>query len=159
VVQRLRRFAFRGDMTAVPLDLNAAAREALALTEAEARARQVMVQAQLAESLPPVLASDIHMQQVIYNMVHNAILAAAAQDQTGQVTLRTHADGGRVWLEVLDNAATPDESDHEAGGAAKSGIGLALSRSIVTSYDGDLTSQRLETGGNRIALSLPMIST
>jgi len=145
VVQRLRRFAHRGDIKSTLLDLNSLVREVLTLVESEARTRNVALSLELAETLPTVEAAGILMEQVIYNLVHNAIQAA---DDPGQVTIRTHADASRVWFEVFDNGA------EQAGEELR--VGQSISRDIVKSYQGDLVYQRSETG-SQVGFSLPKV--
>lgn len=165
VVQRLRRFATVGELKSAPLDLNGPVREVVALAEPEASARRVELSLELADALPAVQASGILMEQVIYNLVHSAIRAAADQAQPGRVTIRTHADASKVWVDVLDNGpwidrrqeqglTEPDTDQADSG----LGIGLSISRSIVTSYQGDMICQLNAVGGTRVCFSLPRLS-
>jgi PAS domain S-box-containing protein len=164
VVQRLRRVAQSGEIKSTPLDLNDRVREVVALAEPEARAKQVDLRLELADPLPVVLAASILMEQVIYNLVHNAIRAAADQVQPRQVTIRTHADASRVWVEVFDYGPRMRQEPGRAVGEpaadqfdAGLGIGLSISRSIVTSYHGDLICGQREEGGGVVSFSLPSL--
>jgi PAS domain S-box-containing protein len=156
VVQRLRRFAQGGEIKSGPVDLNAAVCEVLALLEPEAQARQITLETHLAEALPSVLASGILLEQVIYNLVQNAIRIAADRGLPGELTLRTHADADQVWMEVHNpgggertveaNAEHPDEVLD---------LGLSVSRGILNSYQGDLISRSNDDGSTEVRFFLP----
>lgn len=152
VVLRLRRFAHCGEIRSTRLDLNSLVRETVALLESEARASQVAVMLDLAEPLPAVQAAGILMEQVIYNLVHNAIQSAAAVAPPGQVTILTHADASLVWVEVLDNGSEPvaEPTDGE------SRMGQSISRDIISSYQSELNYLRREAG-NQVCFSLPRV--
>lgn len=162
VVQRLRRFAHSGDIRPIPLDLNLPVREALAMVEADSRARNIVMIRELADPLPPVLAAPDLMEQVIYNLMQNGIRALAAGDPAGVVTVRTRADASRVWLEIHDNAPpssldsgeiAPDADPADHG----SNIGLAISRSIIRHYQGDLHDLPDAAGGHHVSFYLPRL--
>lgn len=162
VVQRLRRFAHQGEIRSTPLDLNDAAREAAALAEADARARQVELILELTAPLPPVMAASILMEQVIYNLLHNAIRSAA--DRKRQVTIRSHADTTRVWIEILDRLPDGDPAAEEyliEPGTEQInkgfGVGISISRGIVTNYDGDIICRQNKDGGSRVSFFLPRL--
>jgi PAS domain S-box-containing protein len=155
VVQRLRRFAHQGEIRSAPIDLNASVQEALALADSERQAGQVAIALQLEPDLPPVLAADILVEQVLYNLLHNAI-QAAARSEHGQIAVRTWADPQRVWLEVTDHTpeAPPRQDPAEAEDHC---LGLALSRNILASLQGDMICSQQPQGGRRVCLSLPRL--
>lgn len=165
IVQRLRRFGQHGEIKSTVLDLNGSAREAIALVEDEARDKQVAVATELATPLPAVLAANLLMEQVIYNLLHNAVRAVAERAQAGTVTIRTRADASRVWLEIFDpqsdQMTLPADKrllEHEPA-YPHYGLGLSISRSILSSYQGDLYYQEHAPGSIRIAFYLPRVDT
>jgi PAS domain S-box-containing protein len=162
VVQRLRRFAYQGEIRSTALDLNGSLREAIGLVESEARARQVALDMELDEALPPVMAAAILMEQVIYNLLHNAIRSAA--DHGRQVMVRTLADSDRVWVEVRDrqDVGDPALDDFSIEPVAEQidqafGVGLSISRGIVTSYGGDILCRHNKDGGSQVSFYLPRL--
>ncbi len=149
VIASLRRFVRPGKLEPVVLDLNATLREVAALLAHDAAARQVGLNLEFADALPPVLATGILIEQVVFNLARNAILAAAGQTQPGQVTIRSRADAERVWVEVLGNGPAPSaylsewgcESGYLPSGASPEeglGFSLAISRSIIAGFDGEI---------------------
>lgn len=157
VVQRLRRFAHRGDIHTTAIDLNAAAQEVAALAEAELRAAQVRLELQLEPALPKVLAATILIEQVIYNLLHNAI-QACGQAGGEVITLRTWSDGERVWLEVAKPGVEPGPAEGQDRDEELQELGQSLSRNILASFHGDMISARHPQGGNRTCMSLPRLS-
>jgi len=164
-IQQLRRFIDPGKTEAVALDLNGPVREVAALLAYESGARQVGLNLELAESLPPVLAVGIMLEQVIFNLARNAIQATVRNLGTGRVTIRTHADTERVWVEVIDDGPGVDQaySEHlfEPFGARSDqglGVNLAISRAIVNNYNGDIGYRNRAAGGALFYFFLPRIS-
>lgn len=157
VIQRLRRFAHRGDIHTSAIDLNAAAREVAALAEAELRAAQVRLDLQLDPALPRVLAATNLLEQVIYNLLHNAIQACGPGGEN-TVTLRTWADDERVWLEVAEPSVVPDQTDNPLHDEELHDLGQSLSRNILASFHGDMISTRHPQGGRQTCMSLPRLS-
>ncbi len=159
VVQRLRRFAYQGEIRSTSLDLNDAVREAAGLLESDARARQVELHLDLGE-LPPVLAAAILMEQVIYNLLHNALRFASGQGRSGRVALRSHADRSRVWVEVSAGPAVDGDNYPIEPGPDQIesfGVGLSISRGIVTSYGGNIICRQNQAGGSRVSIFLPRL--
>jgi PAS domain S-box-containing protein len=166
VVQRLRRFAQQGEIRSAPLDLNHSVREAAALVEIDARGHQIELCLELEDPLPHVMAAGILMDQVIYNLLHNAIRSAAGLGQPGRVMVRSHADASRVWVAVSDQPAVGDMSENEY--TIEPGIeqidlgfevGLSISRSIVTSYEGDIVCRQNKVGGSQVSFYLPRLES
>lgn len=165
VVQRLRRFVHKGEMQWQPVDLNHPVREVAALLEHEVHASQAKLVLELDDPLPAVRADPLLLEQVIYNLARNALEAVADGRPAGEVILRTHADAGRVRLEVLDNGPGVDADlgarvfdpfvSQKPGGL---GIGLAISRSIVHAHKGELGYGNREGGGAVFHLDLPAVS-
>ena len=163
VIGHMRRFVRKGGNQYCELDVNQPATAVASLLEYEAKARQVALNLDLCEPLPPVWADRILIEQVIYNLVRNAIETLAAREQDRRVTIRTHADTEYVWLEVTDNGPGIDQEigEHifEAFSTQKQdglGMGLAISRSIIGSLGGNLGYNNLQEGGVMFYFNLPL---
>lgn len=153
VIDSLRRFVRPGKMDPVALDLNVPLREVAALLTHDAAARHVGLSLELADDLPLVMATGILIEQVVFNLARNAIQIEADKLQPGQVTIRTRADAERVWVEVVgevvkDLQATETglieadlrqpEVQPAAGADSTLGFSLAISRSIITGFSGEV---------------------
>jgi C4-dicarboxylate-specific signal transduction histidine kinase len=165
VIARLRAlFGKRGGKTE-SVDLNAAAREVIALSLTELHRRRVMLCTELTEDLPLVTGDRVQLQQVILNLLLNAAEAmSAVEDRPRHLVVRTELDAAdRACLRVQDAGVgfDPQEAQRlfEAFYTTKSGgmgIGLSVSQSIVESHDGRLWAE-LNTGpGATFAFSVPV---
>jgi C4-dicarboxylate-specific signal transduction histidine kinase len=164
IIRRVRALARRQVGSREPCDLNEVVTDLLPLIQAEARASDVRVQLQLPAGLPQVNVDRIQIQQVLLNLVRNAIEALQA-NAVGEraVTLRTcSTPSGEVQLAVTDNGPgfteqmrgqifVPFITSKDNG----TGLGLAISRSIVESHRGRLEYQPAEPHGASLLLTLP----
>ncbi len=164
VVRKMRSFV-RGDEGQVSaVDANFLVAEVLRLAAPEARNSGVELVPALAADLPEVLADSIQVQQVLLNLVRNAVEAIVA----GGASLRTvriettRAEPGFVEIRVTDTGPglAPDalEKVFEPFYTTKAdgvGIGLALSRSIADAHGGRLWAAAADGGGLTLHLTLP----
>jgi C4-dicarboxylate-specific signal transduction histidine kinase len=164
IIKRLRTL-FRGrGATSEPVDLNEAARDIIALSWSDLQRSRVIVRAELAEDLPPVIGDRVQLQQVILNLLLNAADAMGGiDDRPRQVVIGTErVDGESVSLTVRDMGIGLDaqsaERLFEAFYTTKRdgmGIGLSISRSIVESHGGRLWARPNDGPGMTFAFSVP----
>lgn len=164
VVMRLRSLFKKKDSVAEIFDLNEAAREVIALSSGEMRRNRVVLQMDLAEDLPPVNGDRVQLQQVIINLLRNAIDAMREiEDRPRQMVIETEKDGGgNVRLAVQDAGIgfAPDTADRlfESFYSTKNdgmGIGLAISRSIIEAHRGKIWATLNSGPGSTFAFSIP----
>ena len=95
VITRLRAlFSGRG-ATTDPVDLNDAAREVIALSLSELQRNRVILRTEFGDGLPPVSGDRVQLQQVILNLIHNAMDAMSGiEDRPRQMQVRTEHDDG-----------------------------------------------------------------
>ncbi len=161
IVQRVRRFVRKGELQLVPVDVNQIARETAALIDHEARSHAVEIVLELEEDLPPVHGERVLLEQVIFNLVRNAIDAVLDRSGRHRVTLKTASDPQLVYVEVSDSGPGVDPAlgEHifdsfttsKQGGL---GMGLAISRSIVEAHGGALRFATNPEGGATFTFSL-----
>jgi predicted ATPase/signal transduction histidine kinase len=164
VITRLRALFSKGDQVAEPVDLNEAVRDVIALSHSELQQARVVPRPELAENLPLVVGDRVQLQQVILNLILNALDSmSGVDDRPRQLMISTALDDGdQVRLSVQDSGAgllveSPDKL-FDAFYTTKSdgmGIGLSVSRSIIESHEGRLWAARNEGPGATFSFSLP----
>jgi C4-dicarboxylate-specific signal transduction histidine kinase len=164
VITRLRALLLRKPPTTEPVDLNEATREVVALSRSELQGYRTNLRLELAEALPRVLGDRVQLQQVLINLLRNALEAMRdVEDRPREISIRTdsESDGG-VVLSVRDTGVgiAPDSADRlfEAFYTTKfegMGMGLSVSRSIIESLGGRLWAVPNDGAGATFAFRLP----
>ena len=164
VIARLRALFARKIAASESVDLNEAAREAIALSLSELQRHRVTLRLELANDLPGISGDHVQLQQVILNLLLNAAEALSdVDDRARQVTIRTaREDGESVRLTVQDSGVGFEPRDagrlFEAFYTTKSGgmgMGLAISRSIIESHQGRLWAAPNDGPGATFSFSIP----
>jgi two-component system sensor kinase FixL len=146
------------------LDVNQLAREVIALARPEADARKLRLALDAVSSCPPVRGDRVQLQQVLLNLLLNALdaMRGSAPD-AGQVTVRVQAASAQVEVAVSDagHGIPEDALPHvfEPFFSTKPnglGMGLAISRSIVQAHGGRLRAGNNVAGGATFAFTLPV---
>jgi len=165
IIKRLRDLVRNRQTHEELLDLNAVVRELVVLAESDARVNNVQLVIDLAEGLPPVLGDTIQLQQVMLNLVRNAIDAVQAPGCERLVTLRTVRVAAGVEMSVSDLGSGLDPAIRdrlfEAFATTKpagTGLGLAISRSIVEAHGGRLAWRPNLPRGSCFHFHLPAVS-
>jgi PAS domain S-box-containing protein len=146
------------------LDVNEVIREVIALLRSELQNRRIVVQDELNSKLPRVLADGVQLQQVIVNLVTNAIEAMDAVDDRTR-TLRVKSatselDGVLITVEDSGPGIDPENVDrifHPFFTTKSQGMGMGLSicRSIVDAHNGHLSARSTIHRGSVFQISLP----
>jgi signal transduction histidine kinase len=163
VLERIRDFVSNGNLNLTALDVSALAEKIGELCREEAAARGVLVEVESIGLVPLVTADRVQIEQVLINLVANAIDSAAERsDARGRVTIRVSAKDEAITLRVEDNGrgVTPDLADNifDAYQTTKPrgmGLGLHLSRRIVQRHAGRLWWEPITTGGARFVVEVP----
>jgi PAS domain S-box-containing protein len=167
VIARLRSLFSKKNVAIEPLDLNEAVREVIALSSSDLQRSQVVLRTELTDGLALVGGDRIQLQQVIMNLLRNAVDAMiGVDDRPRRLLIRTeHDEVDHVRLSVQDAGVGfgPEGSERlfEAFYTTKSegmGIGLSVSRSIIESHGGYLRAQANDSPGVTFAFSIPRYS-
>jgi len=171
IVQRLLDYARRREPQRVRCDLRPIVMRALSLLETEAARHNVRMQPDLGPT-PLVLDCDAdQLQQVFVNLGMNA-LDAMAEQGAGVLRVRTEVrrNGARHWLSViLEDDGTGIAEEHRSQifdpffttkpPGRGTGMGLAVSQSIVQDHEGEITMEPRGDRGARFFVTLPMAGT
>ena len=164
VIARLRALFGKQGVSSEPMDLNDAARAVIALSSSELQRHRVIVRAELDQQLPPITGDRIQLQQVILNLLLNAMEAMnGITDRPRTLVIRTERDeSDGVRLSVRDAGVGLDRVDPERlfeafyttkdGGM---GIGLSVSRSIIERHRGRLWAAPNDGPGATFSFSIP----
>jgi signal transduction histidine kinase len=164
IVQRLRRFVGDGAASSEDVAVASLVADAMSLTAPHAEAAGVALAAEMPASLPPLRGDPVQLQQVLINLLRNAIEAAVvAAPADRRVRLTARAEGGTITLMVADTG--PGISPHVAARLFEPyfstkpdgmGIGLSVSRAIVEAHGGWLRAAPLAGGGACFSVELPV---
>jgi PAS domain S-box-containing protein len=143
------------------VNVNEIVHEMLALLRAEANRYSIVTNSELAPELPKITADRVQLQQVFMNLMLNAI--EAMKDTGGELTIKTELSReGRLLISVRDSGVgLPAEKMEEIFKAffttkpEGSGMGLAISRSIVESHGGRLWATPNDRLGATFQITLP----
>ena len=164
IIRRVHGFVRRSEPKREPLDLNAVIRDAVELIEADAHTRRMRIETNLAPSLPDTPADPVMIEQVIVNLVRNA-MDAMRDNAAGRRTVRitTREEGGQLVVRVADlgrgiepEAARRLFEPFFTTKAEGMGMGLNICRSIAELHHGRLGFESNPDGGTIFILSLPV---
>jgi PAS domain S-box-containing protein len=162
IIRRIRALFKQMEPVKTSLHINEVIGEVRRLAQDELNRRGVLIETDLAQALPPVLADRIQIQQVLMNLIRNG--AEAMEDANGQIkrlVVRSHREDGSIAVEVCDHgpglmhpekAFEPFYSTKQNG----LGVGLGISRFIAQAHGGALRVRDNQPRGTVFALTLPL---
>ena len=165
VLVRTRGLLRRGERLRERLDINDVVREVIALLDGELRRNGVSLGTNLPEGLPPVVVDRVLLQQVVLNLMMNAIEAVRAiSDRTRVLHIRTEeqpSDNIAVLVQDSGVGVDPEHSSRmfEAFYTTKVeglGMGLTISRSIIEAHGGRLWAVANAGPGSTFCFTLPI---
>jgi len=165
IIQRLRGFVKKDDPKRGPIDVNDAVRDAMGLMAHDAQAQGLEVRLKLTADLPTTEADAVQIEQVVLNLVRNAMEATPADDPDRaviEVATEHDAPAQQVLIRVSDRGegVTDEQLDHMfdpffTTKASGMGMGLNISQSIAEAHLGRLWATRNPDHGMTFHLSLP----
>jgi PAS domain S-box-containing protein len=164
IISRIRALIRKASPKKEGLEINQAVLEVIALTRSEAFKQGVAVRTQLAEGLPPVQADRVQLQQVILNLIVNAVEAMSASEGRRELLIATSSDAANgVLVSLRDSGPGLDPKNVDrlfeafyTTKAAGMGMGLAICRSIVEAHGGRMWASANEPRGAVFQFTLPL---
>ena len=160
IIDRVRALFGKNAPQHEVVDVAEVIRYIVVLLQNEARQRSVAVHLELAEDLPRVTGDQVQLQQVVMNLMLNAI--EAMRGAAGELRITSQAAEGQVLISVSDTGIglPPDNANQifDAFYTTKpqgTGMGLAISRSIIESHGGRLWAEANSGPGATFRFTLP----
>ncbi len=146
-----------------PTDLAKIINRSVERLTAQAERAGILLEIQSARLLPLVLADD-HIEQVIINLVHNAIKFTVTG---GKVTIAATVQDNSIIVSITDTGIGISEEDlprvferfykaDKARSGGGTGLGLAIAKHIISAYGGSIWAKSIEGKGSTFYFSLPM---
>lgn len=164
IIQRLRGLLKKGESKFESVDLNCLVTATLVLLRHEVIARRISVETELAASLPPVLGDSVQLQQVLLNLIMNAMDAMASiPDALRQIKIGTRVTTtGTVEVSLKDQGPGIEQADSKRVFVPfyttkdhGLGLGLSICSTIIEKHGGKIDLRNDEAGGALAAFSLP----
>jgi PAS domain S-box-containing protein len=165
VVQRVRDLVKKSPARDEPLDINDAIREVIEISRSEATKNGVMMRTQLAEDLRVVKGDRVELQQVILNLIVNAVeamkgisegprdvLITTSKTEAGHTVVSVGDSGPGLAPSVRDTLFKPFQTTKSTG----MGLGLSICRSIIEAHGGSLWASPNAPRGAVFQFTLPI---
>jgi two-component system sensor kinase FixL len=166
IVRRMRNFIRRGHPHVSTINTREMLEEAMTLAHAEGSARHVRVDLDAPTDLPDLHGDRVQLEQVVLNLVHNAVDAIAAVGQSDghvHVVARRHSTPPRVEIGILDNGPgiegeLADRLFDPLTTTKQDGLGLGLSicASIMEAHGGRVWLHSGKPGATEFRFSVPL---
>ena len=146
LLRGLLRFVRAGEKRAAQVNLNEVVRSAIDLVSYRFTVDEISIEGRLDPNLPPVLGDANRLEQVLVNLLSNALDALRGVKPPRRLTVDSYVDGGRVCVAVTDNGpgVAPEIVEKlfrpfaTTKGRRGTGLGLYISRQLVREAAGDL---------------------
>ena len=164
ITRQLKSYARKGGEAFEPVDMRQAVSSALSMMEPQLKSRVVKITRALPRQPIIVMADRIRLEQVIINLLRNALDATKdrpspqidlllSSGETATLTVRDNGHG----IDDLDNLFEPFYTTKKPGEGV--GLGLAISSGIVSDLGGRLTARNAEGGGAVFEMQLPLMGS
>jgi PAS domain S-box-containing protein len=164
VIRRLRTMLIKGEVEASPFDLNSTFNGAIDIISGVAQSHNIKLEKEFSTDLPNLLGDSIQIQQILVNLLLNAIDALGSEG--GEVKVQTFKRyDGKIVASVSDTGAAISESDLEKifepfYSTKKNGMGMGLSicRTIAEAHGGEIVVECNDPQNVTFVVILPITS-
>ena len=166
VIRRLRRMLKKEELKSEALEVNDVIKEIINIIHSEVIIKNASIVMDLKATIPPVYGDRIQIQQVLLNLLVNALDAMTSQPaETREVRISTRAgEANSILVSVSDSGPGIDghnlEEIFETFYTTKTtgmGMGLPISRSIIEKHNGRIWASNNPEGGATFAFTLPIV--
>ncbi|ATC32003.1 hypothetical protein CA606_06335 [Caulobacter vibrioides] len=166
IIASLRSLAKQDYASMEPLTLDAVIEDVVRLTQPEVEAQAVTLTCHLAAGQTQVMGDRVQLQQIVLNLVTNALDALSAQPRDSRaliisstvegatLAVRVEDTGGGIPPDQIDQIFMPLFTTKSKG----MGMGLAIGRSIIEAHGGTLSARRRDVGGTCFTFVLPVLA-
>ena len=162
VIARIRQLVKKGDVERLPEDPATTIREAVALATIGAEARSVAVQTLIDPAMPAVFIDRVQIQQVLLNLLRNAIQAMDNSPRRELVVRAAPASDGMAEISIADTGPGLDSAVRKrlfqpfvTTKTAGMGVGLSICRSIIELHQGEIWVSDNPGGGTVFHFTVP----
>jgi len=160
IVRGLRSLFRQSALVKTRLDLQVVITEVLSLIQGRLQRESIHLEVDLPPDLPAIEGDKIQLQQVLMNLLGNAMDALQGAASTGRLGIRTRLQKTALLTEVFDNGpVAPDFATifdpFVTTKADGMGMGLSICRSIIKAHEGQLWGEARPEGGTVFSFTLP----
>ncbi len=166
IVQNLLSFARQHKPERIPVRLNAAIEDTLALRDYDLRMSKIRVHLDLAPDLPEIPADPHQLQQVFLNLINNAVDAILENSEEGDLWVKTGVEESLLFVEFTDSGQGVKDSSrvfdpfYTTKPVGKgTGLGLSICYGIVTEHGGTILVRNVPPRGATFRIELPRETT
>ena len=166
IIRRMRGLLQKHELESRPVDLNEIAQETIAIVQPDARSRGIELDMDLAAGVHQIPGDRVHLQQVLLNLLMNAMDAVAAMppdrrrvrvaisEHDGEVRLGVSDTGAGIPADRVSTIFEPFYTTKTTGSGM--GMGLTIARGIVDAHGGRMAAENNAGGGATVWFSVPM---
>jgi two-component system C4-dicarboxylate transport sensor histidine kinase DctB len=162
ITRQLKSYARKGGDAFEPLDTRLCVSAALSMMEPQLKRRHVRITRNIPQDPVMVMGDRLRLEQVLINLLRNAIDATKTQDDPQVDIILSGGDAARITVrdngggvEDLENLFEPFYTTKAPGDGV--GLGLAISSGIVNDFGGRLTARNGQDGGAAFEVELPIL--
>ena len=164
IIGRVRSLFKKDSLQHEEVDINELIQEMIALLRGEASRHSILIHSDLSLDLPPIMADRVQLQQVLMNLMLNSIEAMKSMNMPGKLSIKSQQDdSGQLLISVMDTGVgvQPEKIEQIFNAFFTSkpqgtGMGLAISRSIIESHGGRLSAVSKSESGATFQFTLPI---
>jgi len=154
------------ELAFAPVDANRVIRECVSLMQPQAARERIIMRVSLFDPLPPVIADERSLKQIMLNLMSNAVkfnepggqvIVSTAVGAAGQVVIRVRDTGFGMNEREVGVALEPFGRVMKPGSKAGAGLGLPLTKALVEANKAEFSIQSRREHGTLIEIAFPVV--